>query len=160
RVGEERGRVHHAADLGGLGARLLQNPPRALDGAARRIVGRGAFLPDDGAAVARIVDDEVGEGPPAVDAEGQRRCGTHSALILPALTTFAQRSRSFRIAALKASPSCGMASSPRESSSGLVAGSAMASRKSLLSDAAISGGSAAGPTSPNQLLTSTVGMSL
>ena len=38
-------------------------------GAARRIVGRGALLPDDGAAVARIVDDDVGEGSADVDAE-------------------------------------------------------------------------------------------
>ena len=93
RVGEERRGMHHAADLLGLGARLLEHAPRALDGAARRIVGRGALLPDDGAAVTRIVDDEIGEGAPDVDAEG-KRCGTHSALILPCFTTFAQRSRS------------------------------------------------------------------
>ena len=94
RVGEERRGMDDAADLLGLRARLLQHRARALDGAARRIVGRRALLPDDGAAVARIVDDEIGEGSPDVDAEG-KRCGTHSALILPCFTTFAQRSRSF-----------------------------------------------------------------
>jgi hypothetical protein len=38
------------------------------------------------------MDDEVGEGAPDIDAEG-KRCGTHSARILPCFTTFAQRSR-------------------------------------------------------------------
>ena len=70
RIGEQRGGVDHAADLLGPRPRLLQHPSRSLDGAARRIVGRRALLPDDGAAVARIVDDEVGEGPSDIDAEG------------------------------------------------------------------------------------------
>ena len=95
--------MNDAPDLLGLRSRLLEHPPRALDGAARRIVGRRALLPDDGAAVAGIVDDEVGEGPSDIDAEGQR-CGTHSARILPCLTTFAQRSRSFRIGGLEGGP--------------------------------------------------------
>ena len=73
RVGEQRRGMHHAADLLGLRARLLQHPPRAFERTARRIVGRRALLPDDGAAVARIVDDEVGEGAPDIDAEGERR---------------------------------------------------------------------------------------
>jgi hypothetical protein len=72
RVGEERRGVDDAADLLGFCPRLLQHLARAQKRAARRIVGRRAFLPDDGAAVARIVDDEIGEGSPDVDAEGER----------------------------------------------------------------------------------------
>ena len=65
--------------------------------------------------------DDVGEGSPDVDPEGERRC-THSALILPCFTTCAQRSRSFRMLALKAGPSCGTATNPREANKGSVAG--------------------------------------
>ena len=76
--------MHHAADLLGLRARLLQHAPRALERAARRIVGRGALLPDDGAAVARIVDDEIGEGAPDIDAEGeQARISFRPAVLIP-----------------------------------------------------------------------------
>src|SRR6185437_16954683 len=39
------------------------------------------LLPDDRTAVARIVDDEVGEGAPDIDAEGQTRCTHH--LVIP-----------------------------------------------------------------------------
>src|SRR5258708_5032605 len=141
-----------ATDLLGFCPRFLQHLARAQKRAARRIVGRRVFLPDDGAAVTRIVDDEIGEGSPDVDAEGERRRGIHSARILPCFTTFAQRSRSFRIAALKAGPSCGTATSPRDASSGAVAGSFSASRKSLLRAPAISRGRPAGPPQPDPVL--------
>ena len=60
----------HAADLVGRRTRLRQYLACALDGAARRIVRRGALFPDDGTAIAGIVDDEIGECASDVDADG------------------------------------------------------------------------------------------
>ena len=148
-----------AADLLGLCARLLQHLARAQKRAARRIVGRRAFLPDDGAAVARIVDDEIGKSSPDVDAEGER-CVVHSALILPCFTTFAQRSRSLAMYAANAAGPCPSGSRPCLSSVSVFFGSAIASRNILASDALMSSGKPAGPTRPNQLLMSRAGMSL
>ena len=71
--------MHDTADLPGFRARLLQHLPRSFERAARRIVGRGALLPDDGAPIARIVDDKVSEGAPDIDAEGKWR--SHSFLM-------------------------------------------------------------------------------
>jgi hypothetical protein len=79
-VGEERRGMNDATDLLRLRARLLQDLPRAFERTARRIVGRRALLPDDGATVARIVDDEIGESSPDVDAEGKWRTHTSGPL--------------------------------------------------------------------------------
>jgi len=71
-VGEQRSRVDDAAYLFRFRAGFLQHLARAFERTTRRIVRRRALLPDDGAAVARVVNDEIGEGAPDVDTEGQR----------------------------------------------------------------------------------------
>src|SRR5262249_17498624 len=103
RVGEERRGVHDATDLRGLGAGLGQRLARALDRADRRVVRRRALLPDHGAAALRIVDDEVGEGTPDVDAEGER-CGHYRYPKDSVVSTGATRSGETLPASSKVSP--------------------------------------------------------
>ena len=71
RIGEERGRMHHTADLGRQPAGAAQDLQRPRQRTARRVVGRGAFLPDVGAAGGGVVQDEIGEGAADIDTQRQ-----------------------------------------------------------------------------------------
>ena len=66
-VGEERGRVHHAADVGGGDVALGQQPVDAGHHARRGVGVRGQLLVARLPAAARVVDDDIGERAADVD---------------------------------------------------------------------------------------------
>ncbi len=111
RVGEQRRRVHDAADLAGGDGALGEQVPDARQRALRGIVRRGALLPDHGGAVAMIERDQVGERAADVDPERDGRRAFLSPAPQPAIANPACTSRA-RWQATKwswaSAPNCGI----------------------------------------------------
>jgi hypothetical protein len=71
RVGDERGSVDDGAQVAEVEARAPQELFEPLEGACRRILGRGEALVEADAAGPAVDQDEIREGPADVDADAE-----------------------------------------------------------------------------------------
>ena len=110
RVGEQGRGMDHPPDRCGRDRLAPEQMAKSGNDAARRIVRRGGFLPDHGAAVERIENDQIREGAADIDAKGERTvhqmlstaCWASLWTVAPRWVRLASRCSSRRVSAARA----------------------------------------------------------